>query len=400
MEIPCNFKSKLCTHLRSEDFALIGPVQVRPAVTIKKGTWRNVPVIVKEYKQTGNEQRKMARNEARTFERVSRSPYIIHALGVTVSPTWIGLVFEALRYGTLDNAIVRFTLSQAIKLRIALEIARGLAFLHHKHIVHRNFRTNIVACLSLQASSPVLVRIASLSMAGHVRHGGGGGGALRGLTHLIHNNYVNPRYCAPEILTDQDVYGTEVDLYSYACVFYELWNEKTVFPDVGNDITPSDTFVSEIIEGKRPELADTCPPAVRNIIAKCWATDPKKRPTFEEVIAVLEAEGAGAENTTATPINGINPNSGFEGGGSATGPSVVPPGSPSLFYDETADAQEDETAGRTPLCEGQLMLRPCALDADLTMSPSPSVGASASPVPPTAQNPPTPLTFSLLSTSK
>ncbi|OAY84804.1 Serine/threonine-protein kinase HT1, partial [Ananas comosus] len=43
-----------------------------------------------------------------------------------------------------------------------------------------------------------------------------------------------------------------------------------------------------IIANARPPLPATCPPALSHLISQCWATNPEKRPQFEDIVEILE----------------------------------------------------------------------------------------------------------------
>lgn len=316
-----------------------------------KGSWRGLPVSVKEFKYVDEEQRAIARNEIHILEHAG-SPYIIRGLGVVTTPIWLGIIFESTQYGMLDSVIVRFTLSRALKLRIALEVARGLAFLHARRIVLRNLRTNTIACLSLQPSSPTLCRIAGLGsavrLASHSR-------GFHDSADLLRRRDIYPRYSAPEILMARETCGPEVDVYSFACVFYELWNEELAFPESEGPLDQQGLAAlteSVVAAGRRPVLAKSCPQEVRALVERCWAADPAQRPSLKEVVRVLtDAAEAGEESL------------------------MSPPRSPELYAGQGSPGEESS------LCDGQLMLRPCALDTELTTSPSSSDESGESPGP-------------------
>ncbi len=44
-----------------------------------------------------------------------------------------------------------------------------------------------------------------------------------------------------------------------------------------------------VLRDSRPEIPEWCPPSFRALILRCMAKDPAKRPTFAEIIAILDA---------------------------------------------------------------------------------------------------------------
>lgn len=71
-------------------------------------------------------------------------------------------------------------------------------------------------------------------------------------------------------------------LFYFIQLLWNLWEE----------IVPYSTFKSVfavytfVQEGKRLEISDNCPFA--HVIAQCWTQEPEKRPTFNEVVPMLE----------------------------------------------------------------------------------------------------------------
>lgn len=149
--------------------------------------------------------------------------------------------------------------------------------------------------------------------------------------------------------------GPEVDVYSFACVFYELWNEELAFPESEGPLDQQGLAAlteSVVAAGRRPVLAKSCPQEVRALVERCWAADPAQRPSLKEVVRVLtDAAEAGEEGL------------------------MSPPQSPELYAGQGSPGEESS------LCDGQLMLRPCALDTELTTSPSSSDESGESPGP-------------------
>ena len=43
-----------------------------------------------------------------------------------------------------------------------------------------------------------------------------------------------------------------------------------------------------IIKGNRMSIPESCPPDFAEIIKKCWAQDPNDRPSFKDVIVMLD----------------------------------------------------------------------------------------------------------------
>lgn len=42
------------------------------------------------------------------------------------------------------------------------------------------------------------------------------------------------------------------------------------------------------MQNARPPLPESCPNAFRQLITRCWASKPEKRPGFDEIVRILE----------------------------------------------------------------------------------------------------------------
>jgi len=76
----------------------------------------------------------------------------------------------------------------------------------------------------------------------------------------------------------------KTDVYSFGLVFWELLTQKDLFPEYNN----LDLFTNDIaIKGVRPSVTGV-DEILANIIKNCWAKDLKIRPTFKELIPILQ----------------------------------------------------------------------------------------------------------------
>ena len=84
--------------------------------------------------------------EASILERLVDCPYIIRFLGLCIDPGHYAIVMEYVEYGNLGHLLVDG--DSAIKqwdcrIRMALEIAKGMNYLHslQPQIIHRDLKT-------------------------------------------------------------------------------------------------------------------------------------------------------------------------------------------------------------------------------------------------------------------
>lgn len=88
---------------------------------------------------------------------------------------------------------------------------------------------------------------------------------------------------APEVFLGS--YDEKCDVYSFGMCLWEMLTQERVFADL-----PSlEKLVFAVVEeGHRPAIPSNCPTSLRNLITSCWDADPKKRPSFKEILEQLD----------------------------------------------------------------------------------------------------------------
>jgi hypothetical protein len=78
---------------------------------------------------------------------------------------------------------------------------------------------------------------------------------------------------------------TAVDVYAFAMLLWEMFTQSIPFNGLmGGEIKDC------VLGGERPEVprdVDECPREVQRLIERCWAQQPRDRPTMDEVCGVL-----------------------------------------------------------------------------------------------------------------
>ncbi|KAG0585864.1 hypothetical protein KC19_2G045300 [Ceratodon purpureus] len=93
---------------------------------------------------------------------------------------------------------------------------------------------------------------------------------------------------APEVLkaiknkmvdkwTNPEIWTKKVDVYGYAMTCYEVLSGSIPFAN------RKVYDYSGVIEGERPPLPDYVDRELQELLGKCWQSEPKMRPTFEEI---------------------------------------------------------------------------------------------------------------------
>ncbi|KAL3141044.1 hypothetical protein ABBQ32_005555 [Trebouxia sp. C0010 RCD-2024] len=191
--------------------------------------------------------------------RSCRNENIVCFLGVMMQPESMSLIMEYVPHGNLFKSIQqdsKGTLQWWDRGRhVALDIAKGLAYLHSRKIIH----------LDLKSHNILLGR------------GGVAKIADVGLAKIMSNSATRASaagtfdWAAPEQLVGEKC-TEKADIYSLGVVLWELCTLDTPMLRQTRDIM----------------VPEECPQEIANLIQQCKLVDPKQRPSAREVFEVLK----------------------------------------------------------------------------------------------------------------
>ncbi|KAL2644139.1 hypothetical protein R1flu_011726 [Riccia fluitans] len=203
-------------------------------------------------------------------------PNIVQFIGAHINPPkWI-IMSEFLHGGSLRAYLVRQQqrkLPENIIQAMALDIARGMEYLHQNNVMHRDLKS---ANLLLDESGRV--KVADFGLA---RFDSEDAVNLTAETGTI-------RWMAPEVICHMP-YNRKVDVYSFGIVLWELCTSKLPFEGMSfvqlAHAVASDNY--------RPPISEVSSSAFTKLITRCWDRDPSKRPDFKEIVQYLETGYSG-----------------------------------------------------------------------------------------------------------
>ncbi|KAL6493196.1 hypothetical protein OROGR_032955 [Orobanche gracilis] len=153
---------------------------------------------------------------------------------------------------------------------MALDIARGMEYVHSKGVIHRDLKPD-----NILIGRDFGLKIADFGVACEEE------GSNDPWTNERVGTY---RWMAPEVVKSKP-YGRKVDVYSFGLVLWELVaGGRTPF----EGLDPIQAAVAVAHRNLRPTIPKECPDAMRALIEKCWALQPDRRPEFQQIVKVLE----------------------------------------------------------------------------------------------------------------
>jgi serine/threonine protein kinase len=232
-------------------------------------------------------------SEINFLGRISH-PNLVKLLGYCTDGDEFLLVYEFMPRGSLESHLFKRNpnlepLSWNTRLKIAIDAARGLAFLHssEKQIIYRDFKaSNILLDVDYNA------KISDFGLAKF-----GPSGENSHVTTRIMGTY---GYAAPEYIATGHLY-VKSDVYGFGVVLLEMLTGLKALD------LKRPTKKQNLVEWIKPYLSDKTklkgnvvdyrldgqysPKAAfetAQLILKCLESDPKKRPSMEDVLETLE----------------------------------------------------------------------------------------------------------------
>lgn len=211
-------------------------------------------------------------------------PNLIGFIGIAENEdlTRVFLVTELLECNLREAIKDGDEISWPQRLSMALDAARGLAFLHAKHIIHRDVKSK-----NLLLDVNKKVKLCDFGFA---------------------RTFVSKQpkrmticgtepYMAPEVIL-QDAYDHKADVFSYGLVLAELITGLKV--STGFERGPEDLFALKT-EQVTSSLLPGCPEEFSQLCLDCCAFEPHDRPEFREVINRIMAIQKALFPTPVTP---------------------------------------------------------------------------------------------------
>jgi len=176
--------------------------------------------------------------------------------------------------------------------KVGLGIARGMEYLHSLNIIFRDLKPQ-----NIGFDENDVVKIFDFGLAREYHHNFPSENRRNEGTRQMTGNCGTPRYMAPEVAAMQD-YGLECDVYSFSITMWEICTLNKAFEDVRGKLV----FLEDVVRGnKRPSIKSISLSAIGALLEQGWDKDPSKRPSFSDVVKLLE-EVIAVMTTTRTPV--------------------------------------------------------------------------------------------------
>ena len=245
------------------------------------GKGQSGTVYLGKMKKTGEEaavkvlfKRSLTQPELESFRReifamsILNHPSLLRFMGYTEEAPFY-LITEYMNNGSLFDLLRKNpqALTPTLRSVIALEVARGLEYLHGKGVIHRDLKS-----LNILMDKNFHAKICDFGMA----RTGKTAGPKTGMIGTAH-------WMAPEVLMSAPDYDQKVDVYSFGIFMWELLTGDLPY----KNMKQTDIMVGVTMGHLRPPIPDDCPHKIRALIEMCWSQDPAMRPKMSKVVSRL-----------------------------------------------------------------------------------------------------------------
>ncbi|XP_071846977.1 scaffold protein ILK-like [Apostichopus japonicus] len=247
-------------------------INVGPTGEMWKALWQGSEVMAK-FVRAPNVSQRVSREFAEQFPRlrIFSHPNIHPVLGCVNQPPSLVVLSEYVPYGSLHHVLHEATdimITHEQMVSFALDIARGMAFLHAMEPLIPGYHLN---------SKNIMIEddlTAKISMAD---------------TRFSFQNrgkMFYPAWMAPEALQrgqdDMNVRGA--DMWSFAVLLWEIATREVPFAG----LSPMEIGMKIVGEGLRVEIPPGVSPHIAKLIKICMNEDPAKRPRFDMLLPIME----------------------------------------------------------------------------------------------------------------
>ncbi|TVU50977.1 hypothetical protein EJB05_02376 [Eragrostis curvula] len=193
---------------------------------------------------------------------------VVRFIGACTKPPQFCIITEYMSGGSLYDFVHKQhnVLELPTLLKFAVDVCRGMCYLHERGIIHRDLKT-----ANLLMDKDQVVKVADFGVARFQDQGG-----------IMTAETGTYRWMAPEVINHQP-YDNKADVFSFAIVLWELITSKIPY----DTMTPLQAAVG-VRQGLRPGLPRKAHPKLLDLMQRCWEADPSNRPTFPDILAELE----------------------------------------------------------------------------------------------------------------
>ncbi|XP_074861615.1 mitogen-activated protein kinase kinase kinase 11 [Carettochelys insculpta] len=248
---------------------------------VYRGSWKGELVAVKAARQDPDEDisatADSVRQEARLFAML-RHPNIIALKAICLQEPNLCLVMEYAAGGPLSRALAGRRIPPHVLVDWAVQIARGMQYLHCGAIVpviHRDLKSNNILLSQRVEEEDMNGKTLKITDFGLAREW------HRTTKMSTAGTYA---WMAPEVIK-ASTFSKGSDVWSYGVLLWELLTGEVPYRGIDGLAVAYGVAVNKLTL----PIPSTCPQPFAQLMAECWDQDPHGRPSFDSILAQLTA---------------------------------------------------------------------------------------------------------------
>lgn len=209
--------------------------------------------------------------------RKVRHKNVVQFIGACTKPPNLCIVTEFMSRGSVYDFLHKqrgvFNLPSLLK--VAINISRGMNYLHQNNIIHRDLKT-----ANLLMDENMVVKVADFGVA-----------RVQTQSGVMTAETGTYRWMAPEVI-EHKPYDHKADVFSFGIALWELLTGEIPY----SSMTPLQAAVGVVQKRQRPTIPKNVHPVLAELLERCWRHDPTKRPNFSEILEILKQIAEQVEN--------------------------------------------------------------------------------------------------------
>ncbi|KAF6152243.1 hypothetical protein GIB67_005897 [Kingdonia uniflora] len=240
---------------------------------VYRADWNGTEVAVKKFldQDFSGDALEQFRCEVKIMLRL-RHPNVVLFMGAVTRPPNLSILTEFLPRGSLYRLLHRpnIQLDEKRRLRMALDVAKGMNYLHTSHptIVHRDLKSP-----NLLVDKNWVVKVCDFGLSRLKHHTFLSSKSTAGtelncpfhLTIFYNDHELQPEWMAPEVLRNEPS-NEKCDVYSFGVILWELATLRMPW----NGMNPMQVVGAVGFQNRRLEIPEDIDPTVAQIISDCW----------------------------------------------------------------------------------------------------------------------------------
>nr|CAG4644716.1 EOG090X04G6 [Leptodora kindtii] len=255
-----------------QELSLHKKLAVTPSGESWRGTWQGNDIVAKilAIRQcTARISRDF--NEEFPRLRIFSHPNVLPVIGCCNDPPNLIVINQYMIHGSLFSVLhlgAGLVVDSAQAIRFALDVARGMAFLHS---LEKQLPNITLSSKHIMIDEDLTARISMADARFSFQDKG---------------RCYNPQWMAPEALQKKgkEINVRSADMWSFAVLLWELATRQVPFAD----LAPMEAGLKIALEGLRVSIPPGLSLHLAKLIRICMNEDPGKRPTFDMVAPILE----------------------------------------------------------------------------------------------------------------